>query len=224
MSQELIFTVLPHQRIVRDGQNYLQLSVYVTIRLESASNGKLSDFEDILNWPDRILGNKYLFEFNNSALALPGELQKTRINSDLYKKLLYGDIRVNKFVQEDLTLKRINSFPLRHVKDFVLKNYTQAAIEDSINFVSADKFIDEERFGLFSPIKIDENELFRNENNRTKNLDKPQKTIVGRLPPNDIRFNLQKYRFIPGSKQSNPVLDISQFRNFHKLDLSLIHI
>jgi len=224
MSQELIFTVLPHQRIVRDGQNYLQLSVYVTIRLESASNGKLSDFEDILNWPDRIMNNKYVFEFNSSALALPGELQKTKINSDLYKKLLFGDIRVNKFVQEDLTLKRINSFPMRHVKDFVLKNYTLAAIEDSINLVSADKFIDEERFGLFSPIKIDENELFNVNNNRMKNFDKTKKPIVSRLPPNDIRFNLQKFRFIPGSKQINPVLDISQFRNFHKLDREKVKI
>ena len=84
MSQELIFTVLPHQRIVRDGQNYLQLSVYVTIRLESVSNGKLSDFEDILNWPDKIIGNKYVFEFNGSALAYPGELQKTKIDKDGY--------------------------------------------------------------------------------------------------------------------------------------------
>jgi hypothetical protein len=218
---------LPNQRIARDGQNYLKLSVYVTIRLESPKNGKISDFEDILNWPQRVSNNKYSFEINGGSVVLPGELQKTKIDPELYKKLIFGDIRVNKFEQNDMTIKRINSFPVLHVKDFLLKNYTLAATEDPVNLLSADKFIDENRFGLFSPLKIDENEISKLGNidtNKRKGALNNKELVINRIPANDVRSNLKKNRFIPGSKQINPISDISQFRNFHKLDREKIKV
>ncbi|MEI6138748.1 MAG: hypothetical protein WCP85_05775 [Mariniphaga sp.] len=226
MSQELIFTVLPHQRIAREGQNYLKLSIYVTVRLESPKNGKLADFEDILNWPERVANNKYIFEINGGTVALPGELQKAKIDGELYKRLLHRDIRVDKFIQEDMTLKKINSFPVKHVKDFILKNYTLAATEDPINLIGADKLIDEDRFGLFSPLKIDENELnnLKSGGNNRANSRVKKSLVINRLPANDVRTNLQKNRFVPVSKQINPVSDLSQFRNFHKLDREKIKV
>ena len=52
MSQELIFTTLPNQRINLDGKDFLKLSVFCSVRLTSAQNTTLEAFPDILAGPN----------------------------------------------------------------------------------------------------------------------------------------------------------------------------
>jgi hypothetical protein len=59
MKQTLIFTALPHKRIVEDGSDKLKISATVSIRLDPGSPTTLADFEDILSWTQHIKAAQY---------------------------------------------------------------------------------------------------------------------------------------------------------------------
>jgi hypothetical protein len=218
MSQEIIFTTLPHQKTEKEGKPYLKLSVFVSVRLKSASDATLANFDDILNWPDKILNAQFQFRLGDGTI-LDAELQKQKIDAALYKNIFHKDIRIKGFLQEDLTVKRINSFPMQHVKDFLFKNYIQTAVESPKKLISAENFIDESRFGVISRFKIDEKEIDKIDNPQRMRPLQVKNLMVKRNDEHiQVRNTLQTSKFIPVTKQMSPKSDFAQFRNFHRMD------
>ena len=218
MPQELIFTTLPNQKIEVAGKQFLQLSVYISMRLTSSKDTTLNSFDDILKWPEKILNSKYQFRLQSGKLT-DGELLSQKIDAELFKNVFHKDIQVKGFAQEDLSVKRINSFPLTHIHTFLVKNYLQTAIENPREKLTADIFIDENRFGGISQFQLNETEIdkiddiqkmrapLKSQNLMTKKLDNEQ----------DHRRVLKANNFVPFAKVINPQSDFAQFRSFHKL-------
>ncbi len=217
MSQELIFTSLPHYRTEAGGKQYLKLSVFVSVRLKTAKDSNLGAFPDILNWAEKILASTYQFRFNN-GVTINAELIK-KPDAALFKDIFHSDIRMKGFMQEDLTVKRINSFPLKHVNDFLFKNYIKTAVESPTRLLTADKFIDDNSFGVISRLKLNETEINRVGTPRqTMRLKSSSLLIQRKDEENALRQHLMVNRVRAVSKEMNPVMDFAQFRTFHRLN------
>jgi hypothetical protein len=218
MSQELIFTTLPNQRIETEGKQFLQLSVYVSVRLTSTKDTTLNAFEDILKWPEKILSSKYQFGFQ-SGKVIDGELLQQKVDPELFKNVFHKDIRVKGFLQEDLSAKRINSFPLLHINSFLVKNYLQSAIENPREKLSADLFIDENRFGAISQFRLNEVEINKIDDIQGMRAPLKSKNMMIKKAENELDHKkiLRAGNFVPFTKTLNPQSDFAQFRSFHKL-------
>ncbi|MEI6050351.1 MAG: hypothetical protein WCS03_15730 [Bacteroidota bacterium] len=218
MSQEIIFTTLPNGRIEIEGNKYLKLSVFTTIQVKTPGDSTLSKFEDILNWPDKLLSAQYKFLMNNTILT-DATLDAVKIDAALYKNIFHKDIRLKGYIQENFNQIHINSFPSKNVKEYLLKNYLQTAIESPTRLVTAEKFIDEERFGVISQYKIDEKEFEKiNSLQRTEPV-KVSKLMVKRTDETvRLKDNIRNLRFTPASKKMNPSFDFALFRNFHRTE------
>ncbi len=217
MSQEIIFTTLPNKLTEADGKQWLQISVFVSIRLTSATDTTLNSFDDILKWPEKILNSKYQFKLQTGTVT-EGELIKQKIDFELFKNVFHKDIRVKGFMQEDLSLKRINSFPMVHIHNFLVKNYMQTAIENPKEKLTADNFIDDERFGIISRLKLNEEEINRLDNvQRMRAPLKFQNLLIGKTEhEQDHKIALRANHFVPFAAKINPKSDFEQFHSFHK--------
>ena len=121
MPQEIIFTTLPHKPIEKDGKQFLQLSVYTTIKLTTPNDTVLSTFEDIMQFPEKILDADFQFKLSDGTV-IDAELISEQIDTQLYKSIFHGEIKVDDFKEEDdISVKRFHSFPIKHINDFVLK-------------------------------------------------------------------------------------------------------
>ena len=219
MSQEIIFTTLPCQQTEIEGKKWLQLSVFVSIRLTPTKDTTLNSFADILGWPEKILGSKYQFRLQSGSV-LDGELKQVKVDKELFMNVFHKDIRVKGFLQEDLSVRRINSFPLTHINDFLVTNYIKTAIDSPRNKLTADHFIDEDRFGIISQFKLNEVEI--NKIDDPKGMRAPLKTqnMIVKVPDKeqDHKRALRTNNFVAFSKKINPQSDFAQFRSFHKLE------
>ena len=220
MSQEFIFTTLPHKRTQIDGKDFLKLSVFCSIRLKTAGTATLKDFPDILAWPEIIAAADYKFKIGNKTLA--AELDTQQFDPVLFDNLFHKNIKVNAFEQENLTKKNIHTIPTVHVRDFVLKNYQKIAVETPSRLVSADKFIDPEVFGKINRVQLNEQEI--NKINSEKNTSPVQmRKLVTEDKTEDKNFKteLRKTKFTKFSAQMNPKKDFAQLRQFHRIDAKL---
>ena len=122
MAQEIIFTTLPHKRINKEGKEFLQLSVYATIKLNTPKDTTLAEFEDMLRFPRKILDANFQFKLGNGTL-LDAELQKDLIDPELYENIFHRDIKVDDFKEEEgLSAKNIHSVPIKHINEYLLKS------------------------------------------------------------------------------------------------------
>jgi len=101
MPQEIIFTTLPHHRTEVNGEPFLKLSVYTTIKLSTPKDTTLADFEDILQFPDKILNAEFQFRLNNGKI-LDASLLSEKIDADLFHNIFHAGIKVDDFKEEDL--------------------------------------------------------------------------------------------------------------------------
>lgn len=221
MSQEIVFTTLPHQRTTIDGTPFLKLSVFATIRLKPPKETTLAQFEELLAWPEKILNARYKFRLGDGT-ELEAQLLKDKIDPQLFRNIFLPEIRVKAFEQENLTAKRIYSFPVQHIRDFVLQNYRQVAVESPTRLVSADKFVDLSRFGSVSRVQLNEQVINRAE---TRQLRQPLKiaslTLKDESSDRQLRTVLQRDKFQRFSPQMNPKQDFTQLRQFHRLDAKI---
>lgn len=218
MSQEIIFTTLPHFRETVEGKDYLRLSVYVTVRLHPASETTLKAFPDVLAWPEKILEGEYGFRQLNGSV-LEAELLTGKIDPELFGHILHDQIRVKGFEQEDLTAKRIISMPITHIRDFLFDNYRKIGIENPKNLVSADKFLDPERFGKISRIQINEQALNQAETGQFRKTIQA-KEFLRRDDSADqqIRMQVRRDKFRKFQMAASPKEDFAQLRQFHRVD------
>ena len=219
MSQEIIFTTLPNHQIEVEGKKWLQLSVFVSVRLTPTKDTTLNSFDDILNWPEKIINSKYQFRLQSGKI-LDGELKVQKVDKELFKNVFHKNIRVKGFLQEDLSLRRINSFPLTHIHNFLVRNYLQTAIESPKNKLTADHFINDDRFGAISQFKLNEIEIAKMDDSRGMKAPLKSENLMVRIPENEQEHKrtLRTNNFVAFSKQINPQSDFAQFRSFHKLE------
>lgn len=220
MPQEIIFTTLPHQRIEIDGESFLKLSVYATIKLTTSKDTTLAEFEDMLYFPQKILNGDFQFKLDTGTV-LDARLVEENIDTELYENIFHSGIKVDDFKEEDLSGRNIISFPAKHINDFVLKSYRDIAVSSPTRMVTADKFADDTKFGAISQTKLNASTI--------EKTDAPQevKTIKASnllLKKNDIdqvvKSELQKNKFVRFKKQMNPKNDFAQLRQFHKIEKS----
>ena len=222
MAQEIIFTTLPHMRTEINGEPFLKLSVYTTIKLSTPNDTTLAAFEDILSYAQKVANASFRFRLNNGNL-LDAQLISEKIDPELYEHIFHSEIKVDDFKDEDLSAKNIHSVPLKHINDFVLKNYREIAITQPKQMVSADKFIDETRFGAISRMKLDVTNLEKvNAPQRTTVLKAEQLFFKNDNDDRVFRSDLRQQKFMRFAPQMNPKTDFAQLRQFHKVDKKII--
>jgi len=222
MSQEIIFTTLPHKKINIEGKSYLQLSVFTSIKLQTPTDTNLGAFENILNWADKILEADFKFKLANGK-SLDARLNKEILDVDLYHNIFHKNIKVDDFKDEDFSKKKFYSVPILHVKDFILNNVKSAAIKNPTKLVSADKFINTKQFGAISRFQLKDKEIEKTERQpKGKTKIKPvfAKDLMQKKVDGDTSFkqDLIKNKFIRFSPTMNPKSDFVQLRQFHKVD------
>ena len=222
MPQEIVFTTLPNQRTEINGEQQLRVSVYTTIKLSTPKDTTLAEFEDMLVWPQKILNASFQFKLNNGT-TLDAKPEFEKIDTELFAQIFHKEIKVDDFKDEDLTKKNIHSFPVKHINDFVLNSYRNIALTSPVKKVSADFFVDENRFGAISRMKLDVDKI--------DDLEKPQRRTTTKA--NNLYFkndnddkvfkaDLRKNKFVGFSTQMKPKDDFVQLRQFHKVDKNVI--
>ncbi len=221
MSQEIIFTTLPHKRISIDGNDFLQLSVYTSIKLNTPSDTNLGNFKNILNWSEKIKNADFKFKLSNGKIV-EAQLDKSQLDVDLYQNIFHKNIKVDDFKEENFSKKKFLSVPVIHIQNFIFNNLKKAAIEEPKNLVSADKFIDVNRFAAISRFKLKDKKIANNEQKyETKLKVKPlyAKDIIKKDDgTKNFKKNLQKNNFVPFTKKIRPRTDFIQLREFHRVD------
>ncbi|WP_319592293.1 hypothetical protein [uncultured Draconibacterium sp.] len=223
MPQEIIFTTLPHKRIEKDGKQFLQLSVYTTIKLTTPNDTVLSTFEDIMQFPEKILDADFQFKLSDGTV-IDAELISEQIDTQLYKSIFHGEIKVDDFKEEDdISVKRFHSFPIKHINDFVLKNYKEIAIANPKQKVSAEIFVDDNKLGAISRMKLDARSVDDVESpRRTTRIKQSELFFRNDNDDNEIRREVQRNKFKPFVMQMQPKIDFVQLRQFHRLDKKII--
>lgn len=229
MTQEMVFTTLPNQRIEKDSKQYLKLSVYVSPHLKSITNMALGAVPDMYNWTEKILKTEFAFRINGGTLDIPAELNKSAIDSELYRNIFHKNILIEKFEMENLQLKPIQSFPVVHIQNFLLDQVKKIAIESPVHLVPITSFIDPERFGAISTIKIDPKimnpENTQNPQNpqiRSLNITPKSFLLTNEVESKSMRTMLKTNRFIAFKKLAEPTTDFIQLKDFHKADKKII--
>ena len=219
MIQELVFTTLPVQRIEQDREQYLKVSVYVSPHLKSAATMKLGDAPDMYNWAEKIQNTEFTFRISGMKSDIPAIFNKSVIDKDLYRSIFHSNIQIEKYEMENLQLKPIRSFPVTHIRDFLLDQVKKIAIESPVQLVPASHFIDPDRMGIIADIQIDANVL-NTENaqkaqTRSKTATQKPFILKNEMQVNNMRTVLKNNRFIPFKKQAEPAADFVQLKDFH---------
>ena len=224
MPQEIIFTSLPHKRVEKNGEQYLQLSVYTTIKLSTPKDTTLAEFEDILRFPHKILDADFKFKLNNGNI-LEAELLEDQIDTTLFENIFHKDIKVDDFKEDDdLPNKNLHSFPAKHIHDFILKNVKEEAIVNPKQLVTPEKFVDETKLGAISRMKLDVRNIEEVESPRRKTSIKAEQLYF----KNDnfdrnLKQDLRRDKFKRFDVQMKPQDDFVQLRQFHKVDSKIIN-
>ncbi len=219
MIQELVFTTLPNQKITLEGKQYLQVSVFVTPRIKSSSQVTLGQVPDMLNWATKMKETKFFFRIKGVASDVEARLDAGQIDPTFYGNVFHKDIKVEKSEMETLHLKQINSFPVKHITDFLQKNYQKAAIESPKLMLPATFFIDPEKLGVVSDMKIDAKvpqeavNAERKEPLKVKSMMLRNTTVAS-----ELKTTLRTQKFIPFVKLAEPEKDFAQMRSFHKVE------
>jgi hypothetical protein len=226
MSQDFVFTALPAQKTEVDGVPHLKLSVFVSVKLKTSKETTLNNYQDILEWPEKVLGGEFSFKLGDGSES-EAVLVRDNVDAALYHSLFRPEIRIKPFDGEDPGMKKIISFPVTHIKDFIFKNYRQTAIESPSKLVSADKFIDLERFAPMTSFTLDQDMIMQagNLGRQTGNVPRMTKASDTRQVlkkdftlSRQLNMNLVQEKFVKFSPVMQPRTDFSQFRNFHKLE------
>jgi hypothetical protein len=219
MIQELVFTTLPNQRTVIDGKEHLKVSVFVTSRIKSITEAKLSQVPDMLNWADKIKETTFSFRISGITGDVEAKLDRDQIDTALFHSIFHSNIIVEKYEMENLSLKQINSFPVKHVSDFLLKSYRKAAIESPRTLLPADFFIDPDKLGVVTELRIDPQAPAQAENTQLKKPLQAKSILLKKEDTRKEMLNILKTnRYIPFTKTPEPVKDFTQLKYFHKQD------
>lgn len=223
MPQEIIFTPLPNQRIEKNGEPFLKLSVYTTIKLSTPNDTTLADFEDILRFPHKLLDADFQFKLHDGTV-LDAQLMEENIDTKLFENIFHPYIKVDDFKEDDdIPNKNFYSFPVKHINDFVLKSYRETAIQSPSRKITPDEFVDENKFGAISRMKLDANTLDEVEvPGRTKTIKANQLFFKNDNDDKKIRSDIKRGKYLRFASRMQPRDDFGQLRQFHKVDRRIV--
>ena len=219
MSQEIIFTTLPHRRETIEGNDVLKVSVFVSVKLSTPKDTTLAQFEDILNWPQKVLDADLKFRLNDGTV-LDAVLQETMIDPELFKNIFHPGIKVDDFKEEDLSGKRINSFPAAHIQNFLFQSFKKEAVIAPKQKVTPEKFVDETSLGAISRVSLDLQSVRRATVPGQRVKTPAMHLMMNRGVQDDQRLRqaIQQNKFVRFERQMNPKDDFTQLRKFHHTD------
>jgi len=216
---EIILTTLPHQRDIDN--NLLKLSVFVSIKLNTPNDTTLQAFPDIMDWPSKVLNADFAFQLNDGTLLEPS-LDEAKIEQQLYQAIFHSDIKVDDFKEDDdLIQKRIYSFPVKHVQDFIMKTVREEAVTNPSRKIKPEKFVDEVQLGAITQYKLQSDEVQKVSQRKTARTS--LKPLMIRSDAEDVKVKnrVVDKRFKRFEKQMNPKSDFAELRQFHKVDKQL---
>ncbi len=231
MSQKIIFTTLPHRISGEGTDEKLELSVLVTLQLNPSGNDTLSSFPDISNWINTLQSTPFGFRFSDGT-TVPARLKRELLDETIYNALFYPEIKVKPYAPDNLLNKRLHSYPIQHIHNFVMETMRTFAVESPARLVSPFLILDKDKLGSISRVELNEGTLREISKIR---LDAPmirQKAAPQKEPDlsrmvtkkgadeDQIRQRLFNNRFIPFETQARPNMNFTQFRDFHQMSKS----
>lgn len=216
---EIILTTLPHQR---DSENdLLKLSVFVSVKLHTPSDTTLQTFPDIQEWPDKVLNANFSFRLEDGTL-LDAQLNKAAVDTELYQRIFHPDIKVDDFKDDEpLMQKRIYSFPVKHVQDFIFKTVKEEAVVNPSRKLKPERFVDETQLGAISQYKLQSNEVRQISQRKSRQSIAKPLMVRKRDEDDNVRLQVREKQFKRFEKQMNPKSDFAELRQFHKVDKTI---
>ena len=207
MPLNLVFTALPWKD-AKTGK--LMVSAYVSIQADVPSDTTLADFNDIINWVDKVSKARFIIQWGTkqtSAKLITDKLDKT-----LYQQLFIPKIKVRSFQPEDLTVYPIRSYPVKHVLDFIQKAYIAVGNTKS-DVLPTEKFFTDEWKDLLAISEYKVRDL-------PEQPDRSKLNEGGLITPdltyrNRLKSLLKNAKVVPFDKNPQPSFDFAQLRNFH---------
>src|SRR5919197_3774946 len=127
VSQRIVWTAVPNGWA---DATTMKLTVFVAPRLTAAGGGTLNDFPDWQDWPATV-GDPSLAFFvklaGGSAIAAGIDPAQPAFRSDLWTALFSTSTLVRSFGFTRFDLRRIISFPVANVVEFLKQQYTAIA-------------------------------------------------------------------------------------------------
>ena len=154
-SDKIVWTALPQGVVTKNGVRCLWATVFVSPRLYGASNGVLSSFPDFADWPSIVGQMSFGLNFGSSFQIPAAPLQSFAGDSALWKSLFQPGTYVKGYQFEDNTQRRIVSYPVRMVIDFLAAQYTSAAASSPSELPAASALLSGSAFGALTFNRMD---------------------------------------------------------------------
>ncbi len=222
MSQSIIFTCLPQYK-KQEESNKLFISVLASIRLSPNNATTLNQYPDMLAWAQKVKAGNYSFRFNNQQLE--ATLNVEQIDESLWSQLMHKDIKVRAFEGDNLTNRRLHSYPVHHVHSYLMQQYRKIALENPDRLIPVTKLLDPasgfsaiSRYRLNPDFAKDINESQSGVTHKParEEIKESQLIIKDETFDNRVTAALKLNKFIPYKASPEPSMDFAQFRDFHR--------
>ncbi|MER7282684.1 hypothetical protein ABT369_50485 [Dactylosporangium sp. NPDC000244] len=194
-SQAVVFTAVPTVPGTPAARTTV-VSVHVAPRLRTDENlprPSLSMFPDWLDWPARLGKIDWALRLEAPQPQLIPATMVSKPRSDLWKALLPGTTYVRPQAFNDLANRKIRSYPVRNVTQFLLTRYQRLAVTNPSAFPSYTELTGPD---LLGPISYDRETGTRN-----------AEQIIEQI--------LNQNKAVPPGAPA-PALDFWQLRRFHR--------
>ncbi|MGA2199951.1 MAG: hypothetical protein ABSG45_08450, partial [Nitrososphaerales archaeon] len=149
-SNKIVWTALPQGVTTRNGVRCLWATVFVSPRLYGANQDVLSSFPDFTDWPSIVGQMSFGLNFDGSYQVAPSPLQGFAGDSSLWKNLFKAGTYVKSYQFEDNTQRRIWSYPVRTVINFLTSQYLSVATSNPSEHPPAQSLLSGESFGALT--------------------------------------------------------------------------
>ena len=132
----ILWTALPHGLSTENGKKYLNLSVFISIRLYNSKEGDLllsPNYDEVMDWTGKVkTGLKLHVVFDGGPTVGPNEIEwdPSKLDPTLWKKIFTGKTLVTPYLQNEAPPEyHLVSYPAKTIQDFVTSQYTDIAIQ-----------------------------------------------------------------------------------------------
>ena len=223
-NEKIVWTILPQGVVTRNGVRCLWATVFIAPRLYGMPTDVLSSFPDFADWPSLVGQMSFGLDFGSFKIpAAP--LQGFAGDSALWKDFFQPGTYVKGYAFEDNTQRRIISYPVRMVIDFLAGQYTSAAASSPSEHPSASALLSGTAFGALGFNREDPLVKARLEELLTKNKALSMKDVASAGGnPAKTALTLVKTFHQPTQSKQQPLprfpLDKDKFENmldFHQV-------
>jgi hypothetical protein len=147
-----------------NGKKYLNLSVFISIRLYNSKEGDIllsPNYDEVMDWTTKVKsGLKLHVVFDGGPTIGPNEIEwdTSKLDPTLWKKIFTAKTQVTPYLQNETPPDHhIVSYPSKTIQDFVMSQYTDIAIQYPERFPEPGEIsLRFEKLNLFSaPAAVD---------------------------------------------------------------------